>query len=141
MIDDIIINKSETIKRCIKRINEEYEDNPENLNEYRRQDSIILNIQRLCEACIDIATHIIRKKKLGVPQSSKDSFQILEDNKIIPKELSERLQGMVGFRNVAVHDYQTLNLSIVEKVVEDYIYDGIKLCKEIIKDQKEFKNL
>jgi uncharacterized protein YutE (UPF0331/DUF86 family) len=136
MIDDIIINKSETIKRCIKRINEEYEDNPKNLNEFRRQDSIILNIQRLCEACIDIAIHVIRKKKLGVPQSSKDSFQILEDNGIISKEISNRLQGMVGFRNVAVHDYQCLNLTIVEKVVEDYIYDGLKLCKEIIKDQK-----
>jgi uncharacterized protein YutE (UPF0331/DUF86 family) len=137
VIDDIIINKSETIKRCIKRINEEYEDNPKNLNEFRRQDSIILNIQRLCEACIDIAIHVIRKKKLGVPQSSKDSFQILEDNGIISKEISNRLQGMVGFRNVAVHDYQCLNLTIVEKVVEDYIYDGLKLCKEIIKDQKE----
>lgn len=135
MIDDIIINKSETIKRCIKRINEEYENDPTNLEEFRRQDSIILNIQRLCEACIDIATHIIRKKKLGVPQTSKDSFQILEDNLIITKELSSRLQGMVGFRNIAVHDYQSLNLTIVERVVEDYIYDGLKLCKEIIKEQ------
>jgi len=132
MIDDIIINKSETIKRYIKRINEEYEENPKNLEEYRRQDSIILNIQRLCEACIDIATHTIRKKKLGVPQTSKDNFQILEDNGIISKDLSSRLQGMVGFRNIAVHDYQALNLKVVEKVVEDYIYDGLKLCKEII---------
>lgn len=137
MIDDIIINKSETIKRCIKRINEEYEGNPVNLEEYRRQDSIILNIQRLCEACIDIATHIIRKKKLGVPQTSKDSFQILEDNNIISKDLSSRLQGMVGFRNIAVHDYQALNLAIVKRVIEDYIYDGLKLCKEIIKNQNE----
>jgi uncharacterized protein YutE (UPF0331/DUF86 family) len=135
MIDDIIINKSETIKRCIKRVNEEYEDNPLNLKDYRRQDSIILNIQRLCEACIDIATHVIRKKKLGVPQTSKDTFQILEDNGIISKNLSSRLQGMVGFRNIAVHDYQDLNLAIVEKVVVDYIYDGLKLCKEITRNQ------
>lgn len=133
MIDDILINKSETIKRCINRVKEVYDDNPTNLDDYTKQDSIILNIQRLCEACIDIATHIIRKKRLGVPQSSKDNFSILEKNNIITKELSSRLQGMVGFRNVAVHDYQSLNLSIIQKIVEEYIYDGVKLCNEIIK--------
>lgn len=133
MIDDILINKSETIKRCINRVKEVYDDNPANLDDYTKQDSIILNIQRLCEACIDIAAHIIRKKRLGVPQSSKDNFSILEKNNIITKELSSRLQGMVGFRNVAVHDYQSLNLSIIQKIVEEYIYDGIKLCNEIIK--------
>ena len=76
MRDDIILNKSETIKKCIARINEEYDGNPENLNDCRRQDSIILNIQRLCEASIDIATHYIRKNKLGIPQTSKENFEI-----------------------------------------------------------------
>jgi len=132
MKDDIILNKTESIKRCITRINEEYEGQPENLKDYRRQDSIILNVQRLCEASIDIATHYIRKNKLGIPQTSKENFEILEKNGVITKELSLRLQGMVGFRNIAVHDYQALNLKIVERVVEEYIYDGLKLAKMIL---------
>jgi len=132
MRDDIILNKSETIKRCIARINEEYEGKPENLNDYRRQDSIILNVQRLCEASIDIATHYIRKNKLGIPQTSKENFEILEKNNVITEELSLRLQGMVGFRNIAVHDYQALNLKIVERVVEEYIYDSLKLARMIL---------
>jgi len=132
MRDDIILNKSETIKRCIARINEEYEGKPENLNDYRRQDSIILNVQRLCEASIDIATHYIRKNKLGIPQTSKENFEILEKNNVITEELSLRLQGMVGFRNIAVHDYQALNLKIVERVVEEYIYDSLKLARVIL---------
>ena len=65
MIDDIIMNKSAIIKRCIKRIKEEYENNPENLQNYTKQDSIILNLQRMCEACIDAAIHVVRIKKLG----------------------------------------------------------------------------
>lgn len=132
MRDDIILNKSETIKRCIARINEEYDGKPENLNDYRRQDSIILNVQRLCEASIDIATHYIRKNKLGIPQTSKENFEILEKNNVITEELSLRLQGMVGFRNIAVHDYQALNLKIVEKIVEEYIYDSLKLARMIL---------
>ncbi len=132
MKDDIIINKTETIKRCINRINEEYDSNPDNLLIYGKQDSIILNIQRLCEACIDIAVHFIRVNKLGVPQSSKESFEILENRGIITKELSNSLKGMTGFRNIAVHDYQSLNLKIVQAVVEKHIYDSLKFAKVIL---------
>jgi uncharacterized protein YutE (UPF0331/DUF86 family) len=132
MKDDIIINKTETIKRCINRINEEYDANPDNLLIYGKQDSIILNIQRLCEACIDIAVHFIRVNKLGVPQSSKESFEILENRGIITKELSNSLKGMTGFRNIAVHDYQSLNLKIVQVVVEKHIYDSLKFAKVIL---------
>lgn len=132
MKDDIIINKTETIKRCINRINEEYDSNPNNLLIYGKQDSIILNIQRLCEACIDIAVHFIRVNKFGVPQSSKDSFEILENRGIITKELSNSLKGMTGFRNIAVHDYQSLNLKIVQVVVEKHIYDSLKFAKVIL---------
>ncbi len=132
MKDDIIINKTETIKRCINRINEEYDTNPDNLLIYGKQDSIILNIQRLCEACIDIAVHFIRVNKLGVPQSSKESFEILENRGIITKELSNSLKGMTGFRNIAVHDYQSLNLKIVQAVVEKHIYDSLKFAKVIL---------
>ncbi len=132
MKDDIIINKTETIKRCINRINEEYDSNPDNLLIYGKQDSIILNIQRLCEACIDIAVHFIRVNKLGVPQSSKESFEILENRGIITKELSNSLKGMTGFRNIAVHDYQSLNLKIVQVVVEKHIYDSLKFAKVIL---------
>jgi uncharacterized protein YutE (UPF0331/DUF86 family) len=133
MVDDVVINKSEIIKRCIKRVNEEYDNNPEHLHIYRRQDSIILNLQRLCEANINLATHMIRKQKLGIPQSSKDCFVILETHGLIPAELSQRLQAMVGFRNVAVHQYQKLNLAIVQKVIEIHIYDGLKLIEELQK--------
>ena len=94
-------------------------------------NSIILNLQRLCEACLNLATHLIRKKKLGIPQSSKDCFVILEKADLLSSELSSRLQSMVGFRNIAVHEYQSLNLKIVQKVVEDYMYDGLKLTDEI----------
>ncbi len=132
MKDDIIINKTETIKRCIKRVEEEYEGNSENLKIYRRQDSIILNIQRLCEACLDIAIHFIRLKKYEVPQTSKEAFEVLENHGIIPKELSHNLQGMVGFRNIAVHDYQKLNLKVVQAVVEKHLHDGLKLAKCVL---------
>ena len=68
-MDDILINKNQTVKRCLERINEEYQGDPKNLENYTKQDSITLNIQRLSEAVIDIAMHIVAEKDLGVPQN------------------------------------------------------------------------
>jgi hypothetical protein len=48
MANSVIINKVETVERCIKRIKEVYENNPKNLEDYTKQDSIILNIERAC---------------------------------------------------------------------------------------------
>jgi len=41
MQNDIIFNKIATIERCISRIRDEYQDDPENLNKYTKQDAII----------------------------------------------------------------------------------------------------
>ena len=54
-MNDVILNKTTTIERCIKRIHGAYEGNPEDLTDHTKQDSIILNIQRACEASIDLA--------------------------------------------------------------------------------------
>lgn len=129
MGNDVIINKIETIERCLNRINEVYDGKMENLNDYTKQDSIILNIQRACEAAIDLAMHIVSEKNLGVPQNSRDSFEVLNHNMIINDELNKKMKAMVGFRNIAVHDYKALNLKVVQAIIEknlndfrDYIY-------------------
>ncbi|MEG6520892.1 type VII toxin-antitoxin system HepT family RNase toxin [Desulfotomaculum sp. 1211_IL3151] len=123
MINDVIINKSQVIKRCLDRINEEYKGDVQNLHNYTKQDSIILNLQRACEAAIDLAMHIIAEKNLGIPQSSRQAFDLLCQYNIIEKELAERLKAMVGFRNIAVHDYQTINLNIIQKIIEYHLGD------------------
>ncbi|PLR77958.1 hypothetical protein CU633_08005 [Bacillus sp. V3-13] len=132
MKNDVILNKVSIIERCIKRVREEYKDNPDNLNNFTKQDSIILNIQRSCEACIDIAMHIIATEGLGLPQSSRDAFDILHSQKIINDELSRQMKAMVGFRNIAVHDYRTIQLNILQKVIEVHLDDFTRFTKTIL---------
>jgi len=133
MRNDVILNKVQVVERCIKRINEEYDNNPDNLKDFTRQDSIILNIQRACEACIDLAMHIVSEKGLGIPQSSREVFDILYNNGMVPGELAARLKAMVGFRNIAVHDYQQLNLEIVQKIVEKHLDDLRAFCTLVLR--------
>jgi len=39
---------------------------------------------------------------------------------------------MVGFRNISVHNYQKLNLDIVQAVIENHIQDPIKFIEVIL---------
>lgn len=129
---DIIINKSAAIRRCLQRIREEFNQDAEHFaTDFTRQDSVILNLLRACEAAIDLANHTIRVHQLGIPQSSRDSFALLAKNSIITTELAEKLQKMVGLRNIAVHDYQTLNLDIVIHVVQHHLIDFEAFIKQL----------
>ncbi|MBV7272237.1 DUF86 domain-containing protein [Clostridiaceae bacterium UIB06] len=133
MSKDVILNKISVIERCMKRINEEYQNDFENLKNYTKQDSIILNIQRACEASIDLAMHIISEKKLGIPQNSRDAFEVLYSSDIIDKKLMKNLKAMVGFRNIAVHDYQVVNLEIVKQIIENHLSDLKEFVQVILK--------
>ncbi|MFA7204626.1 MAG: DUF86 domain-containing protein [Candidatus Caldatribacteriota bacterium] len=131
MIDDIVLNKSETIKKCVQRINEEYADNSDNLDNITKQDSIILNIQRACEAAIDLGMHVIAEKELGIPQWSRDAFDILYEQGIIDNGISERLKAMVGFRNIAIHNYQKLSIKIIQAIIEKHLKDLVDFTEII----------
>ncbi|MCP3763924.1 DUF86 domain-containing protein [Domibacillus sp. A3M-37] len=133
MKNDVILNKISVIERCLNRIEEVYEQNPINLENITKQDSIVLNIQRACESSIDLAMHIVAEKKLGLPQSSRNAFDLLETSKVIDQETAKRLKAMVGFRNIAVHDYQTLNLGILQQIVEKHLSDFTNFTKQVLK--------
>lgn len=133
-MDDVKLNKAAIIERCVTRIREEYGGDGRNLYEnYTKQDSIILNIQRACEAVIDLAMHEVRLHHLGVPQESREAFSLLYQAGLITKELGDHMMAMVGFRNVAVHDYQELNLDIVKQIVEKHLDDFLDFAKTMIK--------
>ncbi|WP_246944900.1 type VII toxin-antitoxin system HepT family RNase toxin [Bacillus pinisoli] len=132
MKNDVILNKISIIERCVRRIKEEYEHNSENLKNFTKQDSIILNLQRACEASIDLAMHIVAENKLGLPQSSREAFSLLESSLIISPSLSQKMKAMVGFRNIAVHDYQEINLVILQKIVEEHLGDFLTYTKTIL---------
>lgn len=131
-MNDVILNKTTIIERCVKRIYEVYERDPEHLTDYTRQDSIILNIQRACEASIDIAMYIVGERGLGVPKATREAFQLLQEARIIEASLAENLMNMVGFRNVAVHDYQVLEIAILEAILEKHIDDFKDFTKIIL---------
>jgi len=132
MKNDVILNKISVIERCISRVKDVYDNKQENLQDYTKQDSIILNIQRACEASIDLAMHIVAEKRLGLPQTSRDAFDLLFTDGIIDDSTNRNLKAMVGFRNI-VHDYQTINVDILKSILDEHLSDFTDYTKQILK--------
>lgn len=130
MPDDVVLNKVATLERGVARVREEYAGNPDNLVEdIRRQDSIVLNLLRACETSIDLAMHVVRRRRLGIPQESREAFTMLRDAGLLDGGLADRLMRMVGFRDVAVHQYQQLRIEALRDIVETRLDDLLNFAR------------
>jgi len=124
MADSVIINKAASIERCLQRIAEDYIGHETAFEtEFMRQDAVLLNLQRACEQSIDLANHLVKLKALGAPQSTRDAFALLEKAGLIDAALAQTMGHMVGFRNIAVHEYARLNLNVVRAIIEKHLED------------------
>ncbi|RJX43578.1 toxin-antitoxin antitoxin component, partial [Pseudomonas syringae pv. actinidiae] len=134
MVDNVLINKAASIERCVARVREEYEKDPATFEfDFTRQDAAILNIQRACEAALDMGQHLIRRGGLGVPQSARDVFELLHRGGWLAPSLLPVMKNMVGFKNIAVHDYQTLQLPITVAIITQHLGDFILFSSAILR--------
>ena len=134
MADDVLVNKAATVERCVARAREEYDAAPDTfLTDFTRQDAAILNVQRACEAVLDMGQHLVRREKLGVPQSARDVFDLLAKAHWIDAPLAEALKRMVAFRNIAVHDYQNLLLPILVSVITQHLSEFLEFTRIALK--------
>lgn len=127
-MNDVLVNKAAIIERCLSRIRQEYADDPARLSNFTYQDAIVLNLERACQAAIDMAMHIVARRHLGVPQTSAQAFDLLHAAGAIDADLAKRMRAMVGFRNIAIHQYQELKLEILQAVVEGAADDFVTFC-------------
>jgi uncharacterized protein YutE (UPF0331/DUF86 family) len=128
--DNVGLNKAAIIERCIRRMREEYEaDNT--LSVPTHLDALVLNIERACQAAIDLAMHIVSKEHLGMPQSSAAAFKLLQKAGKLDGTLAVRLSGMTGFRNIAIHQYQDIDLDIIHWIMAEGWLDLVAFCEAL----------
>ena len=80
------------------------------------------------QATIDLAEAVIAYRRYRKPTTMTDAFYILNEEGVIPNELTEKMVGMVGFRNVVAHDYDRINYDITY----DILQNGLKDIEEFI---------
>ncbi len=131
-MNDVILNKAASIERCVKRAREEYQASEHFATDYTRQDAAVLNVIRACEQAIDLANHVVKVHRLGLPNSSRDSFTLLAEHNWFPTDLATELAKMLGFRNVMVYEYSQANLQIVSRVIEEHLDSLLRFTKAIL---------
>jgi uncharacterized protein YutE (UPF0331/DUF86 family) len=120
---DIVLAKIAAIQKCLRRIKDVTGLDPDRLDEPDAQDIFVLNLQRAAQSAIDLATHIIASEGLGIPDTIRGNFVLLEHAKVITKTLSRKMQSMVGFRNIAIHDYQAIDVDVLKAILAKHLKD------------------
>jgi len=128
--DNIVLNKAAIIERSLRRMKEEYSYN-RGLDSYTHIDAMILNIERTCQAAIDLAQHLVAVNHTGMPQTSADAFILLKKAKIISEDISKKMINMTGFRNIVIHEYQEIDMNILRAIAEDEHKSLIEFCREL----------
>jgi uncharacterized protein YutE (UPF0331/DUF86 family) len=133
-MDHVLIEKAESLERCISQVHSYYVGHEaEFLTDFMRQDAIVLNLQRACQIAIDMAMRTARLRRLDLPESSADIFHVLERAGLLESVLAARLVGMVGFRNVSVHEYRKLDMNVVRSIIEHHLADLLALSEAILR--------
>jgi len=130
-IGDVAIQKITSLQRCVARARElRTRAGEEFTTDFDMQDAAVLNVIRACETAIDLANMMIRRDRIGIPADSREAFELLVREKRIAVPLGERMKKMVGFRNIAVHQYRSLSPDIVTAVIESDLDDLLEFAEQ-----------
>ncbi len=92
-------------------------------HDWKTQRIVERTLHLAIETCMDVADHIVADRRLRVPETGAESFEILAEAQLVPRELGNALAKMVGFRNILVHDYTRLDPAIVVRVLHEDLLD------------------
>lgn len=129
---EVIRSKLASLQRCIDRIRTVC---PQTLRELQEdvdaQDILTLNLSRAVQLSVDISSHILSSTQLPAPQTMGESFAAMETLGVIDADLATDLKKSVGFRNIAVHNYEAINWAVVYSIVTERLGDFTAFAKAI----------
>lgn len=124
-MDRVVVDqKLESLRRCVARVMAKRPDSvAELVADVDAQDVIVLNLSRAVQICVDVAMHYLASADSAVPQTMGQAFELLAIEGVIDTALAERLRRAVGFRNLAVHSYDTIDWALVFAISGDQLDD------------------
>ncbi len=128
----VIDQKLESLRRCLVRIQDKFPaDAAELQNNFDLQDIIALNLSRAVQLTVDIGSHIISTMNMPAPETMGQTFEILAQQNVLTVNVADRLKKSVGFRNIAVHNYEAINWQIVHRIVSEHLKDFTEFAKGV----------
>ncbi len=133
-MDKLILEKKiDSILRCLNRIRDRLpKSESEFIEDYDAQDVVILNRTRAVQLSVDIATHLLATTNQPVPTTMVEAFVSLERIKIIIPAIADKMKRSVGYRNVAVHNYDDIDLSITYMIARLHLSNFKDFIKQVL---------
>ncbi len=129
----IVTEKLESLRRCIQRIQEKTPPEIGSLiTQPDLQDILVLNLTRAVQLCVDIGSHIIGASGQDAPATMGDIFTTLNKLGMITPTTCESMRKAVGFRNIAVHNYGSINWEIVFAICNKSTTDFCQFAREVV---------
>ena len=85
----------------------------------------------MLEVTLGLGFHYIKIKKLEIPQTSKQIFEVLEKNGVIDKKILINIGKIIEVKNIAISDNQNLNMDILQEIIEKNLDKFIHIIKRI----------
>lgn len=132
-MDRVVVHqKLESLRRCLARIRSKEPISLDLLQEdYDLQDIVSLNLTRAVQMAVDIGAHMVSAQTQAAPATMGETFDQLGRMGVISEALALKLKKSVGFRNVAVHNYNAVNWAIVFNILQDHLQDFDAFAKAI----------
>lgn len=120
----LIEQKLESLRRCVARVAAKCPAGIETLaSDADLQDIVVLNLTRAVQLCVDLGAHLIAETELPAPETMGQTFDLLSQAGVLEHDLAERMKRAVGFRNLAVHQYQAIDWAIVHAICVRHLQD------------------
>lgn len=128
----ILAEKIESLRRYIQRIEDK---KPDNINlliqDLDLQDILVINLTRAVQLCVDIGSHIISTANKPSPQTMGEVLTTVYELTAISLDTREQLKKAIGFRNIAVHNYEAINWEIVYAICHNSLQNFRRFAQEI----------
>lgn len=129
---EVVEQKLESLRRCLHRIETKCPGDAATLAvDMDLQDIVALNLSRAVQISVDIAAHLIANMEVPPPDTMGQTFDLLAQEGVLHHELAGNLKKAVGFRNIAVHNYESINWNIVHSIVKYHLVDFSEFAKVI----------
>jgi len=102
-------------------------------SDWKIQRIVERTLQMMIELCADIASHVISDNELRTPETYADTFRVLAENGILTPEQLAVMEKMAKFRNIVVHQYETVDAEIVILVLRRHLNDFIQFSDSVIR--------
>jgi len=127
---ELIAKKLALIETCVREL--QTLSRPAEISRDVREERFVEHtLQIAIQAALHVASHIVSDERLGEPRTNRELFDILERANLLPSGLATDLKDMVGFRNILVHGYEIVDLTILREVVEDRLDDLLAFVRAI----------